>query len=475
MIMTKGVVIVLAVSLLAGCGREKKLTSSSPEALRAYAAGVASWEKFYYPEARASFQHALQLDSLFAMAWCRLAVVDASMENMPAASEAMHKAMAFAPGATEREQLFITMWHRRLEFDNAGAAAAAESLLHLYPDEKEAYLFRGNLYEQIEKDYDAAVHYYQKAVDADTGYAQAVMSLGYAYSDLGDQQRAIEQMERYIRLAPDAADPRASLADLLFRAWRYDDALEQYRESLELKPDYWYAIRQIGNVEAVLGRLHAAEEQYHKSMSFFPAGPQVDAFHLTADGLLSLARHKFPEAAEQFRKALEIDSVNGSAAYGLAQALIRMKQFDAARMVVGRLHAELTRRNLTHAPAMLSYHLMRARLLAGEGNLDEALASCDSALGYSAPLTRLPVYRQMAEIQLARGAFENALDACEEALVVNPNSPDVLLTLTRIYHGRGDTRMVVEIGSRLLALWSEADRDFEDHNELLRLMGKKVP
>ena len=463
----------LGVALLAGCGDEKKLSSSSPEALQAYTEGLAAWERFYYPEAKKAFEKATAVEPTFAMAWCRLAMVNAAAQNMPAADSAMQKAIANAHAVSRRERLFISMWDRRLKYDNTGAAAAADSLLRFYPDEKEGYLFRGNMAEELNKDYDTAVRYYQKAVDADSGYAQAVMSLGYAYSNLGDQQRAIEHMQRYIELAPDAADPRASYGDLLVRAGRYDDALTQYQKSLELKPDYWYSIAQIGNIYTTLGRLHAAEEQYHRSLELLPPSAQLEASHSVADGVLNLKRGKWSEAADGFRKALAVDSVNNTAAYGLVNALAKMERFDEARAYITVILKELQKRNLTNSPMMQGYFLMRARLLTQEKHLEEALALCDSALEYSAPLTRPSVYRQMAEIQLARGSFEDALDACEEALSVNPNSPEVLLTLTRVYHRKGDARMTVEIGSRLLALWSEADPDFEDRNELLRILGKK--
>ncbi|MEW6511778.1 MAG: tetratricopeptide repeat protein [Bacteroidota bacterium] len=462
-----------ALLLGGGCGGEKRLSSDSPEALNAYREGLVAWERFYYPEAKRAFERATVLDSSFAMAWCRLAMVNAAARNLPAARSAMQQALRHSAGISRRERLFISMWHKRLSYDNAGAAAAVDSLLKLYPDEKEGYLFRGNLAEELDKDYDTAVRYYQKAVDADTSYAQAVMSLGYAYSNLGDQQRAVEQMQRYIQLAPADADPRASYADLLVRAGRYDDALEQYRKSLELKPDYWYSIREIGRVYAILGRLRAAEEQYHRSLELLPESPQLEASHLVADGMLNVKRGKLEVAAEQFRKALAIDSVNGDAAYGLLSALTKTGQFGAAAQVADRIKEELQRRNLTHSPSMLGYHLMRARLLTAQGSLEEAKAACDSALQYSVPLTRAAVYRQMAEIFLARGDFEDALDACEEALTLNQNAPDVLLTLTRIYHRKGDAQMTVEIGSRLLALWSEADPDFVDRNEVLRILGKK--
>ena len=64
--------------LLSGCGGEKKLTSGSSEAVRSYREGVSLWEKFYYPEAKKSFENAIRDDSAFAMAWCRLAMVDAA-------------------------------------------------------------------------------------------------------------------------------------------------------------------------------------------------------------------------------------------------------------------------------------------------------------------------------------------------------------------------------------------------------------
>lgn len=465
--------ILLGAALLAGCGEETKLTSSSPEALRAYREGMTAWEKFYYPEAKKAFETATALEPGFAMAWCRLAMVNAAAQNMRAADSAMQHAIAHASSVSRRERLFISMWSRRLRYDNVGAAAAADSLLRFYPDEKEGYLFRGNMAEELDKDYDTAVRYYQKAVDADSGYAQAVMSLGYAYSNLGDQQRAVEQMQRYIQIAPDAADPRASYADLLVRAGRYDEALQQYEKSLQLKPDYWYSIRQIGNIYAMLGRLRAAEEQFHRSLELLPASPELEASHLVGDGSLNMKRARWADAADQFRKALTIDSVNSTAAYGLVNALAKLGQFAAARENIETVRKELEKRNLTRSPAMLGLFLMRARLLTQERHLGEALATCDSALEYSTPLTRPSVYRQMAEIQLALGSFENALDACEEALSVNPNLPDILLTLTRVYHRKGDVQMTVEIGSRLLALWSGADPDFEDRNEVLRILGKK--
>ncbi len=465
--------LLLAALALAGCARERKLTSGSPDAVRAYNEGVAQWERFYYPEAKRSFEAALGFDSTFAMAWCRLAMVDAGSGSTGNASRAMQEAVRFSGPVTTRERLFIAMWRARLEFDNEGAASAADSLIRLYPDENEAYLFRGALYEEVDKNYDAALGCYMKAVSADTGYAQAVMSLGYAYSTLGDQQKAVELMQRYIRLAPDAADPRASYADLLVRAGRYEEALEQYRKALELKPDYWYAVRETGTVYSILGRLKEAEDQFHKSLALMPPGPEIAAAHLVADAQLNFKRARYEEASAGFRRALAIDSTNYAAAEGLVRTLGRLRQFEDGREVLRRIALVLARRHLTNSPAMLSYHLTSAGLLTDEGDCAAALGECDSAMGYSLPLTRAAVERQRAQTNFAAGALEDALDDCGRALEVNPNSPAVLLTLVRIYQRKGDARMTGEIGARLESLWARADADFEDRNELLRLVGKR--
>jgi tetratricopeptide (TPR) repeat protein len=114
---------------------------------------------------------------------------------------------------------------------------------------------------------------------------------------------------------------------------------------------------------------------------------------------------------------------------------------------------------------------MRARLLTDEGNLSRALADCDSAVGYSTSVTRSMIYRQMAEIYRLQKAYDPALDACEQALQVNPNYPDALLTLVRIYNDQGDRRMTREIGNRLMDFWAQADPDYRNRIELMKILG----
>ena len=81
----------------------------------------------------------------------------------------------------------------------------------------------------------------------------------------------------------------------------------------------------------------------------------------------------------------------------------------------------------------------------------------------------------IATIRLRSKEYEAALDACEEALRVTPNSPGSLLTVLKVYHAKGDRTMTKEIGDRLLGFWKDADPDFQPLQEVRTAMRRSRP
>ena len=277
-------------------------------------------------------------------------------------------------------------------------------------------------------------------------------------------------MQRYIRLAPGLADPRASYADLLLRVGRYDEALEQYRASLELKPDFWYSFSQIGYIYSILGRLREAEEQMLKGVSSLPDHKMMNATRLTIAGNMDMSRGSYRQAEERYRIALDMDSTSYEAAYGLVLALAKQGKFEAADMTSQLIEQELVRRNLIGTQVMVGFHLMKARVLTEQERFEEARAECSQALEYAQALTRTSVFRLLAEISTKVGDFDRAFLECEESLSINSNSPTTLLTLVRIYKAKGDSGMMRSIGARLQTLWKDADADFRDLKEFKELL-----
>ncbi len=459
-------------ALQPGCGGDRRWTTDSQEAVQWVETGVQQWQRFNYADALKSLDKAVAADSMFAIAWGRIALVHLWAGNLPDARSAISRAVGLSGNATLREQRLIRLWSYRISEQRGLEAALADSLIRLYPEETEVYLFRGQGYE-LERNYEAAVRLYSQGVEKDTGFALGIMSLGYTYSILGEPEKAVFYMQRYMRMAPQEPDPLASYGDILVRSGRYDEALDQYQKALQIKPDYWYAIREIGSVYLIKGRLRDAERQYEEAVRLLPANVQTEAGMLRVKGIAELQRGRYEEAIAFFRASREIDSSYVGVTGGLTVALGKLRRFAEGWEVVDSLRAELDRRDLTDTHLMQGYHLVRARLLTEEGKFDEAEAECREAMETSSPFTRVSVYIYLARVLRARGAWERAIDAIENALAINPQAPEALLTLALIYHDIGDEQMAWVIGNRLLNFWQAADPDFLPLLELRKALGRQ--
>jgi tetratricopeptide (TPR) repeat protein len=274
-------------------------------------------------------------------------------------------------------------------------------------------------------------------------------------------------------MAPDAADPRASYADLLFFSGRYEEALTQYRKSLEIKPDYWYSFQRIGNIYTLLGRLREAEAEHLKAQEVLPVASRAKGGARMVHAMMDMYRGSYADAEQQYLHVLRDDSTAWEAAIGLCTALIRLGKFGEAEQVLNRIYDGYRRRGLESSSSIAGYHLVRAKYLTAKGELDSALVACSRAVVVAEPRARAGVYGQYAEIYLRQRSFEAALEACDVALRENPNYPPALLMLARVYHARGDTPMTEEICGRLLTLWKDADGDFRDLKEVRSLLGSR--
>lgn len=91
---------------------------------------------------------------------------------------------------------------------------------------------------------------------------------------LEDFQGALRDYQKAMRLQPDAAEAYLNRGNLLFMAQRYDEAIIDYKMSLELdikKPEV--AELNIGMSNEQLGNLTLAKQQYEKALSMIPEWP----------------------------------------------------------------------------------------------------------------------------------------------------------------------------------------------------------
>ena len=86
----------------------------------------------------------------------------------------------------------------------------------------------------MKEDDDNAIHYYQKAIDLDSRYTEAYISIGTPYERKGNYDEAIKCYQKAILLNPQDWFPYFSMGYAYERQGNYDQAIESYEKVLEI-------------------------------------------------------------------------------------------------------------------------------------------------------------------------------------------------------------------------------------------------
>lgn len=85
----------------------------------------------------------------------------------------------------------------------------------------------------------------QNALKLDASIAPAWLFLGASYLDTGNAERALQPLEKFVRLQPEDAGGRQTLGDALFATNKFLEAADQYKKLSELEtnnPHAWYGL-----------------------------------------------------------------------------------------------------------------------------------------------------------------------------------------------------------------------------------------
>jgi tetratricopeptide (TPR) repeat protein len=146
----------------------------------------------------------------------------------------------------------------------ATSGAAIAKALELDPELGEAYGERGWTRLLFHWDFPGAERDFRQAVILDPGSSDIHSGLAAYFQVMGRSDESLQEIRRALDLDPLSLEVNADYCRSLYFARKYDDAIARCEATLELNPNYKYALYYLGEFYARKGRYSEAHKIWDK-------------------------------------------------------------------------------------------------------------------------------------------------------------------------------------------------------------------
>jgi len=296
--------------------------------------------------------------------------------------------------------------------DFTEALTWAEAALRLNPHRAQIYGIRADAQIELGR-YDQAEATLQQMVDLRPDLS-SYSRISYLRELHGDRPGAITAMQKAVAAGGPTAENRlwaqVQLGHLYFNQADLENAERNYRQALQIRPDYVPALAGLARVRAAQGRYEAAIGAYEGIVERLP-WPQF----VTALGQLYQLTGRPAEAQQQYELVQVIDRLNAEAGANvdLESALFQADYGSDPGQALRQARTAYERRPSIYAADALAWALYKNK-------------KYDEAARYSREALRLGsrdalLYYHAGMIAQARGRLAEAQARLEEALAINPH------------------------------------------------------
>jgi eukaryotic-like serine/threonine-protein kinase len=438
-------------------------TTSSLEALKAYAAADEMRNGGGEAESIPLYQHAIELDPNFAMAYARLAAVYNNLGEEDRSVEAAKKAFDLRERVSERERFYIDDHFYTASGDIEKDKESLELAIHTYPNDATAYanlaLIYGIYYGQFDKAIQLANDFTRLEPAAPFGYVHAASS----YLALN----RLEEVRSNLQQALNAKADNLFVHEILYQlAFLTDDAdgIEQQMKWAEAKPSEYLLLNSAAALAAAHGEMHKAEEFTEHSVQVSDRQGFKETTAVTqAEWAVTQAEVGNASRAREAAAASSALARGRRNMVPVAEALALTGDISRPPTIMDDLGRRFPTDTLLHS---VGNPCVTALVAIDRKAPDQAIVALQSATPYElgSGMGLFPVYvRALAYLETKRSAeaiaeFQKIVDHRG----INPLGPEhslAKLGLGRAYAMAGDTAKAKAAYQDFFALWKNADSD----------------
>ncbi len=435
-------------------------TTSSLEALKAFSLGDMKHQMFDELTALPLYQHAIELDPNFAMAYARLGTVYNNLGQSELSESNRQKAFELRDRASEHEKLYIVSHYYVDSGQLDKGITALELYKQTYPRDSTSYNNLAVVYNQMGR-YEEALANARQAVELDPDSASGYSNVGFAYAGLNRLDEAKATFNQALQHKAAAAVAHSSLAII---AWLQGDKDGTERELQAMNKDPQGELQVSGLRSSMaayagqgkvakafgqkqreaserLGFKEAAANEY--SQEAFTEATFLSKEHALADVAQALKLSQSPNVVLNCAMALAMVGEDARAAK-LADEVAQKRPYDTLVQFV-------------------ALPLVKAQIELNQGNPGKAIDLLDSALVYARASSGVLYVRGNAYLKAGRGsdavqAFQRLLDL-KNVINVDAIMPLGKVGLARAYVLAGDKARGRIAYQDFFAIWKDADPD----------------
>ena len=205
----------------------------------------------------------------------QLASVHEGRERYAEAAAALRAALDRDPDRRKDLLRFLAEVYRRAK-DYANAVETMLTVVDLDPGNARLHFALGALYDES-KDKDKTIEHMRKAIELNPEYAEALNYLGYTYADMDvELDRAEQLIIRALEIEPNDGFYIDSLGWVYYRKGDYRRAIEQLEKAVRLVVDDPVIIEHLGDAYLEDGRPDEALRSYRRALESADEDEQVE-------------------------------------------------------------------------------------------------------------------------------------------------------------------------------------------------------
>jgi tetratricopeptide (TPR) repeat protein/tRNA A-37 threonylcarbamoyl transferase component Bud32 len=435
-------------------------TTSSLEALKAFSLGDMKHQMFDELAALPLYQHAIELDPNFAMAYARLGTVYNNLGQSELSEANRQKAFELRDRASEHEKLYI-MSHYYVDSGQLDKGITALELYkQTYPRDSTPYNNLAVVYIQMGQ-FENALENARRSVQIDPDSASGYSNVGFAYAGLNRLDEAKATFNQALQHNAGAVVAHSALATV---AWLQGDKDGTERELDAIKNDPQGEFQITGlrsGMAAYAGQLTSCRSFGEKQRQ------AAGRLGLKEAAASEYAQEAFTEATF-LNKARALEDVTQALKLSqspnvtlLSAAALAMTGEDARATKLADDIAQ--KRPYDTFVQFVAVPLIKAQIELNHNNPGKAIDLLDSALVYARANSGVLYFRGNAYLKAGRGsdavqAFQRLLDL-KNTISVDPIMPLAKVGLGRAYVLAGDKARGRVAYQDFFAIWKDADSD----------------